>query len=282
MLMPISTSGTRPPLFLIHGNVGDASSAGSLTHVLGPERPVYAIHANGMDGREAVIDNMPDMVSAYVEQIRGARPTGLIHIGGFCMGTLTAIEVTRALQKEGRRVGPVILVDPPNSLPGLNERTRAVDHRAPLIAEQLYRSVYKSLSDPPPNPDNDEPFDRRDPQQMHAAALAGVGTLVALVKHRPQPFFGYAQVIVSAVKAFRFFDPEGAWQSLLAGPHMVHVAPYNHDALSRSGRGHLARVVKFLLEASVAWTTVVPQDSTYRPEGVEDSPTGADERFQRI
>ena len=250
------TSGTRPPLFLIHGQDGDVPSVTSFTDALGPERPVYAIHANGMDGREAVIDNIPDMVSAYVEQIRGARPWGPIHIGGFCTGSLAAIEVTRALQNEGRQVGPVILVDPPPVIPGFNERTRAVDHRDPSHAEQLYRSVYARLLARPPNPYDDMPFDRRDPQQMHAAVLAGVGSLVALSKHAPQPFSGHAQVLVSASRATRFFDPASSWRSLLTGPRMVHVAPYNHDEFFGSGREHVTRVVKFLLEESIAWGTV--------------------------
>jgi thioesterase domain-containing protein len=258
MLMPIHTSGTKPPLFLVHGMMGDVNSATTFAHALGPDRPLYAIHANGIDGREPVIDNMPDMVRAYVEQIRGARPTGPIHIGGFCPGGLTAIEVARALQKEGRQVGPVILADPPPVPHGfINERNRAVDPRHPLIASSLYRSVHKRLSDRPPSSYNDSPFDRRDPQQLHAATLAGVGSLIALCRHVPQPFFGSAQVIVSAPRAAQFFDPASPWHSLLPGPRMVHVVPWDHWEFFGSGGEHVARVINFLLEESGALGTVV-------------------------
>jgi len=65
-----------------------------------------------------VIDNMADMVRAYVEQIRRARPTAPVHIGGFCVGGLAAMEVASALLEEGRQVGPVILADLPPCLPG--------------------------------------------------------------------------------------------------------------------------------------------------------------------
>jgi thioesterase domain-containing protein len=256
MLMPIRTSGTQPPLFLMHGNTGDVYLATSFAHVLGPQRPVYAIHANGIDGREAVIDNMPDMVSAYLEQIRGARPAGPIHISGFCMGSLIAIEVTRALQKEGRHVGPVILVDPPPVIPGFNKQTRAIDHRNPLVAKTLYRSVHTWLLDRPPNPYDDMPFDYRDPQQMHTAILAGVGSLVAVNKHMPQPFPGYAQVIVSAARAAPFFNPTSSWQSVLPGPRMVHVAPYDHQEFFSSGLEHVGRVINFLLEEATTWGAV--------------------------
>src|SRR5262249_29155397 len=100
MLMPINTSGTKSPLFLVHGLV-DHMNCTIFAHALGPDRPIYAIHPNGTDGREPVIDNVPDMVRAYVEQIRGARPEGLVHVGGFCAAGLAATEVVRALQEEG-------------------------------------------------------------------------------------------------------------------------------------------------------------------------------------
>jgi|SRR5215472_3847620 len=255
MLMPIHTSGTKPPLFLVHGLSGDLSFA----HALGPDRPLYAIHANGMDGREPVIDNVPDMVGAYVKQILGVHPTGSVHIGGFCAGGLAAIEVARALQKKGLQVGPVILADPPPTPQGLNQRNRAVDPHHPLVAESLYRSVHKRLSGRPPSPYIDGPFDRRDPQQLHVATLAGVSSLVAFHRHVPQPFFGSVQVIVSAIRAAHFFDPAGPWHWLLPGPRMVHVVPWDHRKFFRSGGEHVARVINFLLEESGTLETVFGQ-----------------------
>jgi len=257
MLMPINRSGTKPPLFLVHGMIGDVGSATPFANALGPDRPLYAIHANGTDGREPVIDNMPDMVRAYVEQIRGAHPTGPVHIGGFCVGSLAAIEVARALQKEGRQVGPVILADPPRVPHGLNERNRAVDPRHPSVADALYRSVREQLSNRPPSSYNDIPFDPRVPQQLHAAILAGVGSVIAMCRHVPQPFSGPAQVIVNALRATQFFDSASPWHWLLPGPRMVHVVPWNHDEFFRSGVEHIARVINFLLEEFMALETVV-------------------------
>src|SRR5262249_18285828 len=214
MLMPINTSGTRPPLFLVHGMIGDVGSATPFAHALGPDRPFYTIHANGTDGRDPVIDNMADMVRAYVEQIRGVRPTGPVHIGGFCAGGLAAIEVARALQQEGRQAGPVILAEPPPVTGGLNGRNRAVDVRHPLLANALYRAVRERLSNRPLSSYNDIPFDPRDPQQLHAATLAGVGSTIALNRHVPQPFSGPTQVIVSAERAAKFFGSASPWPSL--------------------------------------------------------------------
>ena len=246
MLMPINASGTKPPLFLVHGMIGDVGSATPFAHALGPDRPFYTIHANGTDGRDPVIDNMADMVRAYVEQIRGVRPTGLVHIGGFCVGSLAAIEVARALQQEGRQVGPVILADPPPVPQGLKHRNYAADPRNPSVADALYRSVRERLSSRPLY--NDGPFDPHDPQQLHAATLAGVGSIMALCWHVPQLFSGPTQVIVSAQRAAQFFHPASPWHSLLPGPRMIHVVPWDHHEFFLSGVEHTARVINFLLE----------------------------------
>jgi len=259
MLWPIHASGTKPALFLVHGMIGDMTFGTTFSDALGPDRPLYAIHANGMDGREPVIDNMADMVRAYVEQIRRARPTGPVHIGGFCVGGLAAMEVASALLEEGRQVGPVILADPPPVPPGLNERNRAVDVRNPVIAEVIYQSVHKRLLRRPPSPSNDIPFDPRDPQQLHVATLAGAGAIIALQKHVPRSFFGPAQVIVTAPRAAQFFDSASPWHWLLPGPRMVHVVPWNHAEFFRAGLDHIARVLKFLLEESTGWGAVVAQ-----------------------
>src|SRR5712692_2257657 len=107
MLVPIQTSGNKPPLFFIHGVHGDMPLGTTFSRVLGAHQPVYAIYASGMDGRRPVIDNMPDMVRAYADEIQEVRPAGPIRIGGMCTGCLIALESARKLQEAGRQTGPV-------------------------------------------------------------------------------------------------------------------------------------------------------------------------------
>src|SRR4029077_2793666 len=110
MLIPIQTAGSKPPMFFVHGMHGDMAAGSTFARVLGPDRPLYAVLANGMDGRQPVINDMGDMVRAYVEEILAARPTGSLRIGGICDGGWAALELTRELQTKGRQVGPVILL----------------------------------------------------------------------------------------------------------------------------------------------------------------------------
>src|SRR5262249_54078241 len=253
MLQPVQTSGQKPPLFLVHGLNGDMTAGAIFAGALGPDRPLYAIQANGMDGRQPTIDNVPDMVRAYIEQIRSARPTGPIRIGGFCAGSLVAMEIAHALQEMGRQVGPVIVIDPAPVPPGYNENNRAIDTSHPTVARFLYESVRIQLLRHASNRSNSVPFDPSDFKQMHNATLAGVACLVAFHRYMPKPFSGAVEAIVSASWAVKFLDPELPWHSLLLGPRMVHVVPWDHRDLFVSGYEHIARFVGFLLEEPPGW-----------------------------
>jgi thioesterase domain-containing protein len=248
MLVPVQTTGTKPPLFFVHGMRGVMPLGSSFARGLGPDQPVYAIHANGVDGQQPVIDNMPEMIRTYIRQIHEVRPTGTVRIAGMCEGGLAAIEIARELQKESRQVGPVILADPPHFPPGFKKINHTVDPRHPLVAARLYQQVRGQLLDHASYPYNDMPFDPRDPEQLHLATLAGIGTMVALVKHMPAPFTGAVEVILSAERADGFLHPQMPWRQLLLGPRIVHVLPWNHTQLFRLGREQVGRLLKFMLE----------------------------------
>src|SRR5262245_28906270 len=100
MLVPIQSSGQKPPLFFVHGLRGVMPLGSTFARVLGPEQPFYALNASGIDGTRPVLDNTQDMVRAYLEAIRGARPVGPVRIGGMCAGALAAIEIARELDEE--------------------------------------------------------------------------------------------------------------------------------------------------------------------------------------
>ena len=248
MLVPVQTSGNKAPLFFVHGLHGVMPLGPTFAEVLGPDQPIYAIHANGVDGRKPVTDTMPDMVLDYVADIEEARPTGPLVVGGMCEGSHAAIEIARALQAKGRQVGPVILADPTPMPTGYVKEYQQSNPRHPLIAAQLYNQARKYVLQHASRPTNDIPFDSRDPKQLHLAVAAGVGSMIALGKHVPVPFSGPVELIVSARRAIGFFHPQMPWHKLLLGPRITHVLPWTHDELFLSGRETVARLIELLLE----------------------------------
>jgi thioesterase domain-containing protein len=252
MLMPVQTSGDKAPLFFVHGPHGVMPMGRTLARVLGSEQPLYAIHANGINGRSPAIDSVNDMVRAYVEEIREARPSGPVVIGGMGDGSLAAIEIARELHNSGRQVGPVVLADPP-AAPGKQTIPSEV---GPQIERQLHGRVRQNLSAYASVPENDLPFDSHDPQQLHLAVAAGVASMLAFDRHVPSVFSGPAQLILCARAAAGFFHPQMPWHKLLSGPRMVHILPWDPIELFRAGREHVARGIKFLLGEALTLETV--------------------------
>ncbi len=284
MLVRVQTSGAKPPLFFVHGLHGVMPLGRDFADVLGPEQPLYAVNANGLDGRRPVTNTMRDTLPIYMEEIEEARPAGPIVVGGMCDGAWPAIEIARALRLRGRQVGPVILADPPvmarsyasqdaahDPVPQVAddaaiEVTRKLQEKArnagaptsrdtpdlknlkPELERQLYQQVQKQMLAYASRPYLSMPFDPADANQLHLAALAGVGSLIALCTHLPTPFPGPAQLILSDRRALGFFHREMPWHVLLPGARMVTVLPGDHIDLFGAGRRHVARAIKFMLE----------------------------------
>lgn len=255
MLVPIQMAGWKPPLFFVHGMHGIMPLGSVFGRALGPDQPLYVINADGFDGRQPVLDSMQEMVRAYVEEIERVRPAGAIRVAGMCTGCFVAMEIVRTLQKKGRQTGAVILADPPPAPWSQNTRGRDVDHRQPQIAQQLYQHAHRTISQHASLPYNDVPFDRGDPKQLHAAALVGVGSIIASLTYVPTPFPGRAEVIVCAIRAPGFFHPQMPWHKLLPGPRVVHVLPWGHMELFREGREAVARLLRFMLEEAPTFET---------------------------
>jgi thioesterase domain-containing protein len=259
--VPVQTSGTRAPLFFVHGVGGVMPLGSSFKRALGSEQPLYAIHANGIDGKQPALDDVRQMVLAYVEEIRSVRPAGPIRIGGMCAGCLIAMEVASRVQQEHRVTGPVILMDPPSAPYGYQNRRVAWDFGNPKVAELLYQHARRELIKHASRGDNDMPFDTHDPKQMHVATLVAVRTVSAFSRHIPSPFPRPAELIISAERAAQFFHPQMPWQKLLPGPRVVHVLPRQHWELFREGRESVCQLLKFMLSEASA-----PEGDPKRPQ----------------
>jgi thioesterase domain-containing protein len=249
MLVPYQTSGTKPPLFFVHGLRGIMFAVGSrFARSLRPDQPVYVVNSNGLDGRQPP-EHVSEMVAAYLDEIRKVRPSGPLRIGGMCAGGFVAIELVRALQDEGRQTGPVLLVDPPVIPAGYEKRQNTTDIR-PDLSGRLYQEVRSRYLEKTADPDeyDDLPFDPHDPKQLHLATLVAMRTMVAFAKYVPRPFSGATEVIVSENRAPGFLHPQMPWHKLLSGPRLVHIVPGHHSEIFRARRQTVARVMRSMLE----------------------------------
>ncbi|WP_375770491.1 amino acid adenylation domain-containing protein [Archangium gephyra] len=117
-LVPLQTSGSRPPLYFVHPASGVVFPYVELARALGREQPFYGLQARGLDGLEPPDERVEDMARTYLKALRAVQPRGPYHLGGFSFGCLVAYEMAVQLAEANEEVGLVALVDEPAPLPG--------------------------------------------------------------------------------------------------------------------------------------------------------------------
>ncbi|MFI8194542.1 amino acid adenylation domain-containing protein [Streptomyces sp. NPDC085946] len=111
VLLPLRTSGTRPPLFCVHPAGGLSWCYTGLLRLLGPDLPVYGLQSRGLARPETHPATMEDLVTDYVAQIRSGQPAGPYHLLGWSFGGLAAHAAAVRLQAEGEEVALLALLD---------------------------------------------------------------------------------------------------------------------------------------------------------------------------
>lgn len=234
---------------MVHGVPGYMPLGPTLVSALGPDQPVYAVHANGFDGNEPPITNIPGMVQAYLGQIRGARPSGPYIVGGMCTGGLVALEIARELVRSGERVGTVLLLDP---LPVAAHWAGLVDADAldePGIYRQLHQflsSLLREIAKKSPN----IPLDVEDSRCMHIAIRVAMANVLAAHAHVPVPYSGAVELVICEQRALGYFHPSSPWQTILDRPANVHVLPGVHSDIFGRHRDTVGRLVRLAIEGA--------------------------------
>ncbi len=134
-LIRIQRGGPDLPSFWVHGAPGFAQIFAQLPAVLGPERPIYALQARGLDGSKPPFADLSAMSAYYVEALQRARPEGPYLLGGYSLGGLVALEMARRLRARGAALAGVVMFDTYPAGPGAAEQPDPPDELwKPLVA----------------------------------------------------------------------------------------------------------------------------------------------------
>lgn len=103
-LVPIRTSGSDDPFFLVHSYL----LYGLAGNMVPAQNPVYGLREAPVSGQTG---GLVDQVTVCAKAIERIHPRGAVHLGGWCAAAPLTIEVARRLQEHGRTVGMVALFD---------------------------------------------------------------------------------------------------------------------------------------------------------------------------
>lgn len=113
-LVAIQSSGSRPPLFCMHGAGGTVLIYRELSQRLGLDQPLYGLQSQGLDGDRPPLTTVEEMASLYVKEIRRTQPQGPYFLAGYCGGGTIAYEVAQQLQADGEHIALLALFDTMN------------------------------------------------------------------------------------------------------------------------------------------------------------------------
>lgn len=114
VLIPLRRHGSRPPLFLVHGRLGQALVSTHFLNLLGADQPVWAFQARGLDGLQEPRSTIDAMAEDYLVEMRRQRSQGPYFLGGLCAGALVAVAMANRLREAGEPMLPLLLLDPPD------------------------------------------------------------------------------------------------------------------------------------------------------------------------
>jgi thioesterase domain-containing protein len=137
---PLRATGAKAALFLVHAMGGTVGCYRPLTARLPDNRPVHGFRAPRPDELhdDATVHNIAEI---YTRALMACGGTGIVHLAGWSMGGLIALEMARLLRAQGRLLGMVALIDtwmrrehllpvrPPDHLRILDRRRWRVFHK---------------------------------------------------------------------------------------------------------------------------------------------------------
>lgn len=111
LLVPLRTTGTRPPLFMPPPAAGVIFPYFELARELGEDQPVYCIQSKGLDGETPPDLTVRAMAERYVRIMRTVQPHGPYYVGGYSFACYISLEMAHVLEEQGERAAHLILID---------------------------------------------------------------------------------------------------------------------------------------------------------------------------
>lgn len=259
-LVPIQPNGARPPFFCIHAKGGNVLFYRDLAKYLGDDQPFYGLQARRLAGRQIGHASVEEMAEFYIREMQTVWPLGPYYVGGSSFGGLVAFEIAQQLQRRGKKVALLALLDTgtpdyPKMLPSttaLRSKAfqfvrRAQHHRDSLKSfTAKERSVYivdklKKVK---------LKYRRRIRDSYKRAvrkfysATKGVNSIPksyiqiedliwrAGQKYKPEVYEGNVTLFRATIQPLGIYpDPTLGWEAFVAGDLEIHDVPGHHGSI---------------------------------------------------
>ncbi len=110
-LVPIKTTGDKPPLFLIHGAGLNILLFKFISQYFNSDQPLYGIQALGLKQPTDIPGTLEEIAILYAREIIEAYPNGPYALAGYSLGGFLAYEIATQLKEMGKEIKFLGLMD---------------------------------------------------------------------------------------------------------------------------------------------------------------------------
>ena len=141
-LIAIQATGSRPPLFFLHGDwAGGGFYCGRVSQQLGEDQPFFVLPPQ-RSGKQSML-TLEEMAAYHITAMQQRTPHGPYLLGGYCIGATVAMEMARQLVAKGEKVTRLLLIDPPLwGAPWLRVSWIFVDKLGAILGWDLQKKIY--------------------------------------------------------------------------------------------------------------------------------------------
>ncbi|MFN8578575.1 MAG: amino acid adenylation domain-containing protein [Candidatus Sericytochromatia bacterium] len=111
LIVALKTTGNKTPFFCVHAISGTSFPFTDLAKNFEKDHPFYAIQAQGLSSNKIPINNLKEMASLYIKEIKKIQSQGSYIIGGWSFGAIVALEIAQQLKSNGDNVEKLIIID---------------------------------------------------------------------------------------------------------------------------------------------------------------------------
>lgn len=102
-IVPLKSTGDRPPIFAVPGHNGDVFCYLALSEHLPANQPLYGLQPPGLESGEP-LTSVTDLAAHHARALRGFGATSPFLVAGYCAGGTVAFELARQLAEAGETV----------------------------------------------------------------------------------------------------------------------------------------------------------------------------------
>lgn len=110
-LVPIKTTGSKLPVYLIHGGGLNIILFKAISEDLDPDQPVYGFQALGLNKPTAIPETIEEIATIYVTELLMTNPTGPYQLVGYSLGGFIAWEMAKQLKAVGKEIKFLAILD---------------------------------------------------------------------------------------------------------------------------------------------------------------------------